>query len=108
MFEVGELDKQVRIKRKVRTKDGAGGYTNTEKLICKTWAKIRPLSGGEKTQFVQTEAHLKYFIVIRYRNDIDESCWIEWAGQTIAITNVRERGPRDLYLVMDGEKGLPK
>lgn len=104
-FTSGELDQRVTFRRESKTADGMGGSVTTLADIATVWAKVRPMSGGEREHSDRLNATSNYVIVIRARTDIDETCVAVWNGTTFNVRFVK-REPRSRFLALECEKGV--
>ena len=107
MYRVGELDKQITIKRETRTSDGMGGDTVTLTTVASDlWAHVRPRSGKEIGVHDRVEAPAMYLFVVRYRDDLLDSDQITWDGDIYNIRAILSSGGRKLFLEIDAERGV--
>ena len=106
MFRPGEMDKRVSIIRESRTDDGMGGSTVSETTVDTVWCHVRPRSGSEQDFADRVNGQALYLFVIRYRSDILESDRIRWEGVDYNIRFISDKGPRNLYLEIDAERGV--
>lgn len=108
VHRIGELDQRVELQESSRVKDGQGGYNETWSVTATVWAHVRPMSGGERLRADGTQAEAGYMVVIRFRNDIDESWRVRWINQD-KLMNVRfchNSGTRSMYLPIECERGV--
>lgn len=106
MYRPGEMDKRISIIRETRTDDGLGGVTVTESTVDTVWAHARPMNGNEQDIHDRVNGQALYLFVIRYRSDILESDSIQWEGVKYNIRFLKSKGPRNLYLEIDAERGV--
>lgn len=106
-YGAGELDQVVTFKRESSAPDGMGGQVLTLTTIACCSALVRPLTGKEQERADSIQASTGYFIVIRYRDDIKANDVAIWRGRRLNVRNVRDKGPRALYLEIDAEAGVP-
>lgn len=104
-FSSGELDQRVTFRRESKTDDGIGGSVTTWTDIATVWAKVRPMSGSEREHSDRLNATANYLIVIRARDDIDESCIAVWKGTQFNIRFARDQ-PRSRFVALETEKGV--
>ncbi len=106
-YKPGELDKRIKIFRKVKTVDDGGGNSITwQTLTNSISALVRPLSGKESVQYDRLNATALYLFVIRYREGIQEDYKIEWNAKEYNIRLIKDRGERALYLEIVAERGV--
>jgi SPP1 family predicted phage head-tail adaptor len=104
-YTARELDQRVTIQRETREDDGQGGAVLSWKDIATVWAHVRPMSGRERERAGAVNAEARYLIVIRYRNDIDESDVVVWNGKRFNIRFAKERA-RVPFLELEAERGV--
>lgn len=104
-FRARELDQRVLFQRDVLTDDGMGGKAKTMAPIAEVWAKVRPMSGGEREQADRLNSEGRYLIVIRYRDDIDETAVAVWKGRPFNIRFAKDQ-PRSRFLALEAERGV--
>ena len=105
-FRPGELDQLITFERKQRTADGMGGYTETTVLVGEVWAHVRPLSGKEITDYDRVNAEARYMFVIRWPLAVFESDNIVWEGERYNIRALKKPKQRDLYCVIEADRGV--
>jgi len=105
-YSPGELNERVTIRRTTETQDAYGTLIQTVRDVASVWAKVRPMSGGERSAAQQTEAQSNYLIVMRYRADVLPADTLIWRGVEFNIRFIRDRGPRSLYLEIEAERGV--
>jgi SPP1 family predicted phage head-tail adaptor len=105
MYNVGELDKRITIRRETRTADRIGGYDITLSTVATVWAHVRPKAGTESIRADRVEAKNMVLFVIRWRDDVLESDRITWDGVDYNIRAILRRGGRKLYLEIEAERG---
>lgn len=81
-----------------------GTLANTRTLIAEAFASVRPLSGSERNQSDQTEAHASFRFTIHYRTDIDEDTILVWNGKDYNIKWFADM-PKEPYMYIDAERG---
>lgn len=107
MFDPGELDQLITIQRESLADDGMGGQTVTLTAIATDlWAKVRPLSGKEFELYDQLNATAMVKFIIRHRSDLLPSDRIAWNGESYNIRYIPPAGGRDMYLMIDAERGV--
>ena len=105
-FRPGELDQQITIERSTSVSDGMGGNTITWATTFTPWALVRPLSGSEKVDFERVQGEARYLFVVRYPIDIKDEDRILWEGDYYNIRVRKKPKGRDLYMQMEGERGV--
>lgn len=104
-YNRGELDQRVKFLREVKTPDGSGGSSSAQEEIAEVWAKVRPLSGAEREHGDRLSGAANYLIVIRARDDIDETTVAVWKGVQYNIRFPKDR-PRSRFLELEAERGV--
>lgn len=99
------LNEIVSLYSKSQTKDEYGTLVTTRTLIAQVYAKVRPLSGGERNASDQTEAHADYRFYIHYNSSVGEADIIVWNGVDYNIKFIADNGPKEAYLYIDAERG---
>lgn len=102
----GDLDQQIVIQQKTQTRRAEGGYDETWSTFATVWAKVRPLSGRERTQADAVEAPADYRFTIRRRTDITEAMRVTWGGGTFNIRFIGLTSARELYMDVDAERAV--
>jgi len=107
-YEIGELDQRVELQKFTRSPDGQGGFTETWTTEATVWAHVRPQTGREREFADRQTAEAGYLVVIRYRDDVDETWRFKWlnTGRLMNIRYVQQRGGRELYLPIEAERGV--
>lgn len=102
-----ELDQLITIKREVTTPDGMGGEDVTlTTVVANLWAKARALSGKEFERYDKLNNSAMVAFIIRYRGDLKDSDRIEWNGSTYNIRYLPPATGRDMYLIIEAERGV--
>ncbi len=105
-YRAGEMDQRIELQKETRTPDGQGGFTSEWTTQDTVWAHVRPQRGSEREHGDRIQAEAGYFVVIRYRSDINETWRIVWNGRNMNIRFLQDEGPRALYLPMEVERGV--
>ena len=109
MANAGQLDQRITFQASTGVSDGAGGITTGWSDFAATptvWAAVKAKSGGEAFADDRTNATATYSFTIRNRSDIDERHRIVWGGEAYNIRNVLRIGGRELFLVIEAERGV--
>lgn len=104
-YDAGALDQRVSIDRPHRVSDGAGGFEVQWQVVRQVWAHVRPLSGRERNANDRVEATANYLIVMRNRDDVDETMTIVWRGRRLNIRFVKREGHRPMLMELEAEMG---
>lgn len=109
MARPGQLNERITFQEQVRTSDGAGGSTLAYQDIASTptvWADVFAIRSTETDTEGRLNAAGLYKFTIRHRDDINETHQIVWRGETYDIRNVRRTSGRDMYLIIEAERGI--
>lgn len=87
-----------------RTPDGGGGYTETPVVIDTVWARVRPLEGNERLQAMQTGMTQPHEFTIRYRDDVDGTTDVLYAGDRYDVKSVVDSEARRREIVILADK----
>lgn len=105
-YASGELDQRVTLERKVKTRDGAGGATESWITYATVYALVRPMTGHERENAMREEAVANYLIVVRRRTDVVEGHRIGWNGRKLNVRFVKTR-MRKSFLEIEADMGVP-
>lgn len=105
-YRPGELDQRIKIMRQTETPDGYGGNTIAWVEQFEIWAKVRPLSGSELTDYDRVNAEAKYIFIIRYPINVLDSDRIDWDGEGYNIRVRKKPTGRSLYMQIEAERGV--
>ena len=106
-IDPGELDQRVTLRRKTEVANDYGTMVQTDSDYATVWARVRPMSGGERDRGQQTEARANYVVIIRNRSDVQEQDYVVWRGNEMNIRFIKDYGTRPLYLEIECERGAP-
>lgn len=110
-YQPGELDQRVELQSPVRTDNGQGGNDISWQVEATVWAKVRPMSGGERSQADRLAAEGGYMVIVRNNGkgkEVTEDWRIRWVNEdrVLNIRHVKEAGQRDLYQPIECESGV--
>lgn len=108
---IGALDQRITLQSYSTTSDGGGGSVETWAdftTVPNVWAKVDPMSGGERMEDGAFNASGMWKFTIRNRDDVNELHRIKWGGVSYNIRQVDRRGDRALYLEILAERGAPQ
>jgi len=107
MYDPGELDQKITIRRPVLVSDGMGGHDVTmQDLAVDVWAKVRPLRGDEVERHDRLKAVSMVRFVIRFGLAIQHGDVIYWQGDPHNIRYIPPASGREMYLPIDAERGV--
>jgi len=104
----GALDQRVTFQAKTFADDGGGGSTATwanVPSVPTVWAAAEAMRSIESITEGRVNASGLYSFTVRYRTDIDETCRILWNSEAFNIVDVKRSSGRELYLVIQAERG---
>ncbi len=105
----GELDQSITIEEPILADDSSGiGKTVTWTALTTDptpFARVRPVSGQERTLAAQVDAVTRYRVLIRRRGDLTEDMRIVWLGKNMNITAIADPGPRGAFMTLDCTAG---
>ena len=108
-IDPGELNTRITLERPVLADDSSGtGKTTTWAEIATNpspWARVRPVSGQERTLAAQVDATTRYRVVIRRRGDLTEDMRVVWLGKNMNITAIADPGPKEAFMTLDCTAG---
>lgn len=104
---MARLRQRITIEQPNESSDGSGGSVISWTSVATVWAEVMPLrSGNVEVLFAgQMEARGTHRITIRYRNDVDTSMRIAYAGRVFNIRHISNVGEADVMLEMLTEEG---
>lgn len=85
---IGTLDKRISIKRLEQYRDEHGLTKQRMVTVANTWARIEPLRGHQLMQADKETITDQVQFTIRYRDNVDNTCFLEYGGTTYNIRNV--------------------
>lgn len=102
-----ELDKRITLQQPTRAKEGNGGTSVTWSDLDTVWAKVRHLSGNEKSATSKggEVAVARTEIIIRYQPDITEKSRVAYRGKVFNIRHVNNVREADEWLILTCDTG---
>ncbi len=118
MTRPGLLDERIVVGVQTLVPDGLGGRDVTWQALTHQvgtdqvpvgpiWARITPIRGNEAVDRGGVTASQMYRVTIRNRSDLVESMRLQWRGRVLNIRRIEWSGPRDPYLNVIAEAGVP-
>lgn len=95
MIKAGELDRRITIERGVDTLDSFGGVDRSWSAIATVWAKVTPISDGERWRAQEVAAEVTTRFLIRWGAGVLPTDRIRYAGAVYEISGVKEVGRRE-------------
>ena len=102
----GMLRTAVKLQRKTRTADGAGGFAVTWETYATVRARITARPGREMVVADRLTATQTIRAVIRYRADVNETDRAVFKGRAHQIRSVSNIEERNKWLEIDLERGV--
>jgi SPP1 family predicted phage head-tail adaptor len=96
----GEIRTKVTLKSRGVTSGTGGFQTPTLTTIAVVWAKWVTVHGSEAWAANAVNAVRAATVLIRYRDDIDETCVVVLAGENYEITSMDDIQQRHEYIEM--------
>lgn len=84
-MQAGKLDRQIKLLRYSRTKDTAGGISETYAEFATVWASVKDLRGSQFFAAQQSNSEVTTKFQIRYRDDLTAKDRIEWKNKQYEI-----------------------
>lgn len=106
-YRASDLNQRVRIISRAEAQNEYGTLVPTDTTVATVWAKVEPMSGGERERGQQTEVGARYLVVIRYRSDVTEKHLLMWGSVELNIRFVRKRSRIYQYLEIETETHAP-
>ena len=96
----GELRTKVTLQKRVVTTNAGGFQIETPTTIAQVWAKWVNAHGSEVWASQAVNALQAAEVTIRYRNDVDTTCYVLLGSDLYEITAVDNVSARGEYLVL--------
>lgn len=106
MSRPGKLDQRITIERQTLTSDGMGGQTVAWNALTTTWAQVEPLAGNENGYGQQVQASNMVRFTIRYREDLQMTDRVSWAGDYYNLRALPPPSTRRMYRDIEAERGV--
>ena len=106
---IGKLDQRITLQRKTATADGAGGVTEAWANLAtnaQPWAAVTAKAGREGMTEGRMVATFVTTFTIHNRDDLTELDRIVWGGENYNIRGIRREGGRQLFLIIEAERGV--
>jgi SPP1 family predicted phage head-tail adaptor len=100
-FDPGQLASRVQLERSVRTADGAGGATVAWDGVATFWARIEPVTAGERFAADRLATRVTHRITLRFRADLEGGMRIVHRGRALSIVAWRDPDDERRFLVLD-------
>lgn len=102
-MRIARLNRRITLHGVTRTSDGGGGFTESLVDLATVWAGVRPLTGRQRVEAMQTGMERPHEFRIRYRTGIEGSTRISYAGRRFDVTSVADvnEGHRELVILAE-------
>lgn len=91
-LRAGLLNRRVTLQSPTRTPDGRGGYTTAWNDVATLWARVEPVSTGERVAAAQVQGEISHRVTIRHRAGITTDMRLLYGTRALAIVGP----PRDI------------
>lgn len=99
------LNEQIKLYSKANTANAYGTLSQTRTLVATVNAKVRPMSGAERSRTDQTEEYADYRFTVQQRSDLSEAHILVWRGKDYDIKFIADNGPFERYMYIDAQRG---
>ena len=83
---ISELRHRIVVLRPRDAPDAAGNFVEQSRdKYCMCWAKVLPFVAKISDVYVEQVKEVEYRVVVRYREDVRDTDFIEWSGKTLEI-----------------------
>lgn len=106
-FGPGRLRHRVVIESAAGAPDGAGGEAVTWDSFATVWARITPISSGEKIVAGHLSGVVTHTVTMRYRDDIAGGMRILYRGRILRLLAVGDPDERRRFIVASAEEQGP-
>lgn len=100
------LDQFITVNRKGQTQADDGSLTTTMTKRFDAYAAVYPIRGDERRMGNQNEAQADYRFRIIARTDVDADDVIVWNGREYNVRFIAERGPGEIYMTLEAQRGV--
>lgn len=97
-IRIGDLRQRIVIERPDRVGDGGGGAIENWVELSTVWARLRPLTGSERTEFDAIAGSITHEAVMRYRGDLGPDLRMRIGARLFDIKAVFDIGERRRFL----------
>jgi SPP1 family predicted phage head-tail adaptor len=96
--KIGDLRERIALQRESRSRDRAGGFVTSWLTVATVWARVAPVSTGERFMRQQMQASAEWKVTIRYRSDLSPKMRVVWNGRTFEIRGMPNPDERRRFL----------
>lgn len=97
-IRIGDLRERVAIEQPLRVGDGGGGAVESWIEVAQVWARIRPLSGTERTEADAIAGVVTHEAILRYRSDLGPELRMRIGSRLFDIRTVFDIEERRRFL----------
>lgn len=87
-MEIGKLNKRLTFKRFADVTDAMGQSKKILTELCTVWGSLYPVRGAEFYEVQKIQSKITHKCYVRYRENIDSSCYIEYKGKLFTIESI--------------------
>lgn len=88
VMNIGKLNKRLTFKKFGEIEDDMNQITQSLMDVCTVWGSLYPVRGIEFYEIQKLQSKITHKCYVRYRDDIDSTCYIEYGGKTYSIESV--------------------
>lgn len=89
-----------------QVKDAYGKFATTRTLLAQAYAAVQVMSGAERNISLQTTPTANYRFYVHYSSDITPAKLLVWNGVDYNIRFIADNGPKEVYMMIEAEKGV--
>lgn len=101
----GDLRHKITIEQVTRVSDGQGGFTETWSTFAAPWAKVEPLSAGQKLWAESLQHRISHKVTTRYFAGVTSDMRITWGSRVFHIKGIRNLEEKSRWLEISAEEG---
>jgi SPP1 family predicted phage head-tail adaptor len=99
--KIGDLRERIALQRESRSRDRAGGFVTSWLTVATVWARVSPMSTGERFMRSQMQAAASWRVTIRYRDDLSLSpsgFRVAWRGRAFDVRGIENGDEQQRFL----------
>ena len=94
-MQSAKMDNKVTIFSRVETQNDYGELILTDSMKASVWANVVPIGGKETWMAQQIVPEAKFKMLIRYRDDLDETDMVLFQGKEYDIAYIAQIGRKE-------------
>lgn len=87
-INIGKLNKRLTFMKLAEITDEIGQTSQLLRPICTIWGSLYPVRGMEFYEIQKVQSRITHKCYVRYHDDIDSNCYIEYNGKKYTIESV--------------------